>query len=291
MKAKLRMAAAMLLFGTLAIFAKNVTLGTGETSLLRALMGGAFLLLVKLATRQILPLRNLRKDIPLLLLSGMALAFNWICLFQAYKFTTVSVASISYYFAPMLALPLGPLLFHDRISRRQVTCFIMSTIGLLLVVDISQLWHGADSRGVWFTLGAAVLYAAVIVCNRRIQNVAGIDRTLLQMAAAALILVPYLLFTGGIHLGGMSANGWICMVVLGVVYTGVAHTLYFGALPSLTGQETAMLSYLEPLMAIVVSFLVFHESMGLWQVVGCVLILGFTLLNELPARKRADKAA
>lgn len=291
MKEKLRMASATALFGTLAIFVKDVALDAGEIAWLRALLGGLFLLLVKLCTGKRLPLRELGRDLPVLLLSGVAMAFNWICLFQAYRYTTVSVASVSYYFAPTIVMIISPFLFHDKLTIWQGVCFIMSTVGLLLVVDVSQLWQGVNGKGVLFSLGAAVLYATVILCNRCIKNVKGSDRTLLQLLAAALVLTPYLLLTGGIQLGAMGAYDWVCMAVLGIIYTGCAYTLYFGALPHLSGQETAILSYLDPLLAIVVSFAVFHESMGPWQVVGCVMILGFTLLNELPVRKGAGEAA
>ena len=272
----------MAAFGTLAPFVRNITVSSGELALYRAVLAslliGSFLFL----TKQPLSFRSLKKELLLLLLSGIAMGFNWILLFEAYKYTTVAIATLSYYFAPVIVTLVCPLLFHERLTKKQILCFLMSTLGLSLVIGITDLGSGGnDAIGIAFGLGAAVLYATVILLNKFIKGVTGIHRTLLQFLAAVAVLIPYVLFTSGVNLGNLDGTGWICLLIVGIVHTGITYCLYFTSLKELSGQEAAILSYTDPLVAVLIGVLVLKEPLTWQQLVGGSLILGFTLLNEL----------
>ena len=161
----------------------------------------------------------------------------------------------------------------------------MSTLGLVLVIGVGGFRGGADARGVLFGLGAAAFYAAVILLNKFIRSVAGIQRTFLQFLAAIVILIPYVAATGGVSLGMLDARGWVCLLIVGFFHTGVTYCLYFSALRELPGQEVALLSYMDPLVAVIVSVTVLGEPVTAPQLAGGALILGFTLWNELPEKK------
>ena len=281
LRARLMLSASMAIFGTLSVFVRNIPLASGELALYRAVLAALLIGGYLLLTRQKLDLAGIRRELLLLLLSGVAMGFNWILLFQAYRYTTVSVATLSYYFAPVIVTVLSPVLFHEKLSRRQIVCFVMSTVGLVLVIGVTDLARG-DSHftGILFGLGAAVLYATVILLNKSIRNISGIHRTFLQFLAAILVLIPYVACTGGFHLAGMSALGWGCLLVVGLFHTGVTYCMYFSALKELSGQEASILSYIDPLVAVVISVLVLHEPITASQLAGGILILGFTLWNE-----------
>ena len=212
---------------------------------------------------------------------------NWILFFQAYKYTSVALATLSYYFAPVLVTMASPLLFQERLTGRQMFCFVMSTLGLVLVIGVSGGAGAGDTAGVLFGLGAAVFYAAVVLCNKGIRNVTGINRTYLQFLASIAVLLPYVLFTGGFHLAELPAKGLASLLVVGVGYTGIAYTLYFSSLRYLKGQEAAILSYIDPLVAVLVSVTVLAESVTWLQAAGGAMILGFTILNELKPKGAA----
>jgi len=277
----------MAIFGTLAPFVRNIPVSSGELALYRAILASALIGVFLLITRQKLNLRAIGRELPLLLLSGMAMGINWILLFEAYKYTTVSVATLSYYFAPVLVTLVCPLLFRERMTAKQIVCFCMSTLGLVLVIGIGDMGGGGTHLiGILFGLGAACFYATVMLLNKFIKNVAGIPRTFLQFLSAILILIPYVACTGGITLGDMNSKGWICLLVVGLIHTGVTYCMYFSALKDLPGQKVAILSYIDPLVAILVSVVVLRESMTVWQVLGGAMILGFTLWNELGSKKQ-----
>ncbi|MBQ4581980.1 MAG: EamA family transporter [Oscillospiraceae bacterium] len=286
MDPRLTLVTAMTVFGTLGLFVRNIPVSSGELALYRAVLAALLLAAFFLVTGQKIPFAKIKKEVPLLLASGVAMGINWILLFEAYKYTTVSAATLSYYFAPVIVTVVCPLLFKEKLTGRQILCFIMSTVGLVLITGIGDMGGGQDLIGILFGLGAAVFYAAVVLLNKFIKNVEGIHRTFLQFLAAIVILIPYVLSTSGITLGSLSGKGWINLLIVGLVHTGVTYCLYFSSLKELPGQKAAILSYIDPLVAVLISVTVLGESMTLWQAVGGLLILGFTLWNELaPAAK------
>ena len=285
-RARLSLITSMAIFGTLAPFVRNIPVSSGELALYRAVLAAALIGLFLLLTRQRIPVRALGRELVLLLFSGMAMGINWILLFEAYKYTTVAISTLSYYFAPVIVTLVCPILFKEKLTGKQILCFVMSTIGLALVIGITDLGSGGnDAIGVLFGLGAAVFYAAVILLNKFIRGVAGIHRTFLQFLAAIVILAPYVALSGGVTLGSMDGSGWICLLIVGLVHTGITYCLYFSSLKELPGQKAAILSYVDPLVAVVLSVAVLGEPIAPLQIVGGVLILGFTLWNELSSSK------
>lgn len=279
------MSLSMLIFGTISLFVRHIPLTSAEVALFRAVIALACILLAEGAMKKPLPLKSMGRDALLLFLSGAAMGFNWIFLFEAYRYTTVSVATLSYYFAPVIVMAACPLLFGERMTKKQLVCSIGATLGLVLVINPGGLNEGADPlKGVLFGLAAAVLYATVILMNKRITRVSGIDRTALQFGAAACALLPYLLLTTGFDFSGMDAPGWSLLLAVGLIHSALAYVLYFTSLRSLPGQEAALLSYIDPLTAVVISLVVLAEPVAPLQLFGGAMILAFTLANELGHR-------
>lgn len=272
----------MVIFGTMAPFVRQVAVSSGELALYRAILALLLIGPAVLISRQKLPGTQIKKALPLLLLSGGAMGFNWVLLFEAYKYTTVSVATLSYYFAPVLVTVLCPVLFKEKMKPVNWLCFIFSTLGIVLLTGLGDPSQGQNHLlGIGFGLGAAVLYASVMILNKYIKNVPGLQRTFFQFLAAVLVLLPYVLATGGMTLEKLDATGWICLLVLGLVHTGATYCFYFSSIKDIPGQKAAILSYLDPLVAVIISVTLLHEAISVPQIIGGCLILGFTLLNEI----------
>ena len=280
--ARFKLILSMLVFGTIGLFVRNIAVSSGELALYRAnlaslLIGGYFVI-----TGQSIPYKEIKKEIPLLLASGVAMGFNWIFLFQAYKYTTISLATLSYYFAPVIVTLVCPILFKEKLQLKQWLCFGMSTLGLVLITGIGDLSGGNSNLvGILCGLAAASLYATVILINKFIKNVEGIHRTFLQFIAAVIVLLPYVLCTSGISLTKLTTSGWIYLLIVGLFHTGITYCLYFSSLKELPGQKAAILSYIDPFVAVMLSVLLLGEQMTFTQALGGLLILGFTLYNEL----------
>lgn len=279
--ARIMLCISMFIFGTLGPFTRQISVSSGELALYRAIMAAVLIGGYLLLTKNSVDFKTIKKDLPALLGSGMAMGINWILLFEAYRYTTVSVATLSYYFAPVLVTIICPFLFHEKLTKKQIICFVMSTLGLVLIIGVQGIGAGSNNLlGIGFGLGAACFYATVILLNKFIKNVGGIHRTFLQFLSAIIILIPYVAFTSGITLETMNTTGWICLLIVCLVHTGITYCLYFSSLKELRGQEAAILSYIDPLVAVFISVIVLSETITVSQIIGGVLILGFTLWNE-----------
>lgn len=289
MNPRLMLIASMTIFGTLGLFVRNIPVSSGELALYRAALAALLIAAFLLTTKQKISFANIKKEVPLLLASGIAMGINWILLFEAYKYTSVSIATLSYYFAPVIVTVICPILFREKLTTKQIVCFVMSTLGLVMITGIGEMSGQKDLIGILFGLGAAIFYATVILLNKFIKNVEGIHRTFLQFLSAIVILFPYVIMTSGITLGKLNGIGWINLLIVGLIHTGLTYCLYFSSLKELPGQKAAILSYIDPLVAVLISVTILGETMTLWQVIGGILILGFTLWNEIPSKARVRK--
>lgn len=278
---RLMLITSMTIFGTLGVFVRNIPISSGELALYRAVLAALLIAIFLKVTKQKVPFSKIKKEVPLLLISGAVMGINWILLFEAYKYTTVSVATLSYYFAPVIVTILCPVLFKEKLNIKQIICFIMSTFGLVLITGIGDVGGKNDFIGILFGLSAAVFYASVILLNKFIKNVEGIHRTFLQFLSAIIVLFPYVIITNGVTLGNLNNIGWGNLLIVGIIHTGVTYCLYFSSLKELPGQKAAILSYIDPLVAVVISITILGETMTHQQVIGGIFILGFTLWNEI----------
>ena len=284
MKAKLLMLLSMSVFGTVGLFVRLIPLSSAEIALWRAVLAAGAIAVYLGVSRQPLRLRGLRGG-GLLLLSGALMGFNWVALFEAYRYTTVSVATLSYNIAPLLVMVLSALLMHEKMSRFQLLCLLMSMLGLALIVNTSGAGSANPVLGVLLGLLAAMLYASVVMLNRLIKDVGGVHRTLLQFIAAIAVLVPYVLLGGGAFAQPLAGRSLLALLTLGLVHTGLMYCLYFTAIQGLKGREIAILSFLDPLVAVLGSALFLHEPFTPRQMLGGAVILLATYLSGRAGRR------
>lgn len=275
------MALSMAVFGTLPVFVKNIPLSSAEIALYRAVLAAVLTGIYIAAAKKNAKFKRIRRELPLILVSGAAMGINWILLFEAYRYTSVSVATLSYYFAPVIVTIACPFLFRERLTVKQVFCFVMATAGVVLITGVGGLGSGSEIKGIALGLSAAVFYASVILLNKRIRTVDVINRTFIQFITAAAVLLPYTAAAEGFHLMSLDFAGTLNLLAVGFIHTGVTYCLYFSSVTGLTGQQAAVLSYIDPLVAVVMSVTVLGESITPLQAAGGLMILGFTLLNEV----------
>ncbi len=285
--AKLRLVAAMLIFGTIGLFVRYLNLPSGMIACVRGLVGTLVLLLIMALLRKRPSLAAIKKNLLRLLLSGAFIGFNWILLFEAYRYTTVSTATLCYYMAPIFVVLGAALLLRERLTARKLLCVLVALVGMVGVSGMAEngLPTLAEAQGILFGLGAALLYASVMLLNKGLREIDAYDKTVVQLAAAALVILPYTLAVegGGAWLS-LDLPTLLLLLLVGVVHTGLAYFLYFGAMGGLHAQTVAILSYIDPAVAVLLSMLVLHEGMTPLGLGGAVLVLLAALVSELPAK-------
>jgi len=286
-QAKWKLLGAMGIFGTVGIFVKYIPLSSAAISLCRAVLGILFLSGTMLITRKQFNAPAIRKNLLLLCLSGGAMGFNWVLLFESYNYTSVATATVCYYLAPLFLLLASPLV-GERLTLKKCLCIFVALVGLVFVSGMMEggLPPVSELLGIGLALGAALLYATVMLLNKKLSPIPAYDKTILQLGAAAVVLLPYLLFTQGFSMPEMNWVQWVLLLVVGIVHTGLAYAMYFGAMQNLAAHTIAIFSYLDPVIAVVLSATFLKEGITIWGIVGTVLILGSALFSELPSRKK-----
>ena len=287
MNATGKLTLSMIIFGTIGIFRRLIPLSSGLVAMSRGLIGVLFLLLVMRLRGDGMDRAAVRRKLPLLCLSGAAIGVNWILLFEAYNYTSVATATLCYYLAPMFVILASPLVLREKLTLRKLACVSAALLGMVFVSGVLEASGGAGLKGVLLGLGAAVLYASVVLMNKQLGDVPAYDRTIVQLGSSAAVLLPYVLLTE--NLGALTFTpGTIgLLLVVGIVHTGIAYALYFGSLMQLKAQTAAILSYIDPVVAVLLSALVLREHMSLLSGLGAVLVLGAAVISELPNRRCA----
>jgi len=284
-KEKWMFLSAMGIFGTIGLAVRYIPLSSAVIACIRGFMGLVFLLGIMILTKQKPDFPAIGKNLPLLAVSGAAMGFNWILLFESYRYTTVATATICYYLAPLMLLLACPLL-GEKLTVKKLLCVGVALVGLIFVSGVLQQIPSVDQLlGIAFGLGAAVLYASVMFMNKKLSPIPAYDKTILQLGSAAIVILPYIILTEGLPSFNLTASQWVLLVVVGVVHTGIAYALYFGSMKNLRAQTIAVFSYLDPVIAVLLSALVLREAMTWDNILGAVLILGSALYSELPGKE------
>ena len=280
------MISSMLIFGTIGIFRKMIPLPSALIAFCRGMIGSACLtLFVFLRGKRTMQLELPQKTSCLLALSGALIGVNWILLFEAYNYTSVSVATLCYYMEPTFVVILSTLLFREKLTGRKVVCTVLALIGMVLISGVAESGASVqgEPKGILLGLAAACLYSAVVLLNKWIHGVDPYPKTIIQLASAAVVMIPYLLLTGEFTGNTWSAGTIGLMILVGVIHTGLSYALYFASLDGLQTQTVAIFSYIDPITALVLSALILHEKLSLIGIIGAVLILGSAIVSELPS--------
>jgi len=285
--AKLKVFSSMAIFGTIGIFVRYIPLPSSVTAMVRGMIGTPFLLMVLLLSHRKLSKEDIMRNFLGLVVSGMMLGFNWILLFEAYRYTTVATATLCYYFAPIILLATSPFIFKEKMTLKKGLCILAALVGMVFVSGVAQngIPPVSELKGVLLALAAAALYASIVTVNKTITNISAYDKTIMQLGISALVLLPYNFITGSFQ--GLVITPFVLfmLIFVGIVHTGIAYFLYFGSMEHLKSQTLAIISYIDPVVAVVLSALLLKEPMGIYNIAGAVLILGAALISELPERK------
>ena len=286
MNAKIKIITAMVTFGTIGIFVRYIPLPSSIIALVRGVLATFFLLAVMACGKRWPDKAAITRNLALLLISGVLIGFNWILLFEAYNYTSVAVATLCYYLAPVFVIIASPFVLCEKLTARKTLCVIAALVGMVLVSGVIQNYvRGGNTEdlnltGVLLGIGAGALYATIILINKKLKDISSYDTTVMQLAAASIVLVPYCLLTVNMGVLEITPVSMALLLIVGIVHTGIAYVLYFGSIKELPAQTVAIFSYIDPILAVLLSALLLKENMDMLSILGAVMILGSTFVSE-----------
>lgn len=277
------MIVSMAIFGTIGIFVNFINVPSSLVAVCRGFTGALFLFLFMLLTGKKISFSDIGKNFVRLMVTGCLIGINWILLFESYKYIGVANGTLCYYLEPVILVVGASIIYKEKISPIKALCVAIALCGMVFVSGVFPPTEAValNPVGLALGLGAALFYASVVLLNRGIKNISSYDMTMVQLFFAALIALPYVLVTEDVSLLAFDVKTVVLLLVVGIIHTGFAYALYFGAVRELKGQDVAVLSYIDPMLAIILSMTLLGEELTLWGVLGAVMILGSTLLSEL----------
>ncbi|MBQ2219095.1 MAG: EamA family transporter [Firmicutes bacterium] len=275
--------ASMAIWGSLGLFRRSIPLPSSVLAFVRGVAGSLFLILFVKARGGRVNAGMTRKQIAWFGTAGAIMAFNWILLFDAYNYTSVAVATLCYYMMPVFVTLASALLFGEKLTARKLLCVAVCVAGILLVTGVAEgdAPTGSEIRGIVMGLAAAVLYSTVVLMNKKMPGMDAYEKTIVQLIGAAVIMVPYILVTEDVTALSLDGRGALMLFIVAAVHTGIAYALYFGCMDDLKAQTVAIFSYVDPIVAVLLSAFVLGEPLSALGVLGVVLVLGAAVVSEL----------
>ena len=284
------LASAMVVFGTIGLFVRNIDMPSSIIAFIRGAIGALFLILFCLVTKKKFSFSAVREKLLLLCLSGGAIGVNWILLFEAYRYTTVATATLCYYMAPIFVIVMSSFIYKEKLTAKKICCTLAALAGMVFVSGVAETGIGniGDMRGVILGVLAAVFYSSVVLMNKSLGSVPAYDKTIVQLIGAAVVIVPYCLATVDIGNLSFDKNSIIMLSIVSIVHTGIAYTAYFGSMKNLQSQTIAIMSYIDPIVAVILSAVFLKEQMTILGIIGAVMILSATFFSEVNIRKKDE---
>ena len=281
----------MLLFGTIGTLSRYIDMPSSIICLGRAFLGVLIILAVLALRRQKPDAGAIRRNAGWLVLSSALMCFNWICQFEAYRYTTIATATLCYYMQPVFYILAGAAVLKEKLSARKLGCVAVAFGGMVLVSGVLQTgFHVSELRGAIFGVAGGFFYAMVVLINKYMKDISPVDTTIMQLALVSVIMLPYSAATGAFSQAAVTTAGIVCLVVLGFLHTGIGYIIYFDAVNRLPAQTVGILSYIDPVEAVLLSAFFLREPVTVYTVIGAVMILGAAAVSELaPERNKGDK--
>ena len=286
-KGKFNFITAMLIFSSIGIFVRALPYPSSFIAFTRGLIGFTVILLFMFFRRQKTNRAAVKENLFLLVLSGAFIGVNWVALFESYRYTTVATATLCYYMAPMFVLIASPIVFRERLTLKKIICLVTALAGMMFVSGVFESGGGEiQLKGIIYGLIAAAFYASVMMINKKMTEIPAYDKTYIQLMCATAVVAVYNLFTVDMKALSTEPKHILILLFIGVFHTGFTYTLYFGAMKSMKAQSIAILSYIDPVFALILSAVILKESMSIFGVIGAVMVLGAALVCELPEKRK-----
>ncbi len=282
---------AMVVFGTIGLFVRNINMPSSVIAFVRGAVGALFLVLFCLVTKKKFSLESVKEKLLLLCLSGAAIGVNWIFLFEAYRYTSVATATLCYYMAPIFVIVMSSVIYKEKLTAKKICCTLVALAGMVFVSGVAETGIGniQEMRGVILGILAAVFYSSVVLMNKSLGSVPAYDKTIVQLAGAAIVILPYCVLTVDIGELSFDRKSVIMLLIVSLIHTGIAYTAYFGSMKNLQSQTIAIVSYIDPIVAVILSAVFLKETMSMLSIIGAVMILSATFLSEVSFKKDKSK--
>lgn len=295
-KEKLKLIFIYITFGTIGLVTHFIPLSSAVIVFYRALLGGIYIIVAAMLSKQTINVRLMIDNFAILIVTSFFMGLNWVLQFEAFRVSTVAIGTVCYNTMPIFLVVIASFMFKERITLKTVICIITASLGIFLVSNVINTGiRSNEVLGCFYGVLGAIFYALILIYNRKITHIEMHDKIIFQFLFSAFIMALYVLFiekSSFVFDDRLPMRetlvGVICILLLSFFHTGFCYVHYFSAAARLKAETVAILTYLDPVVALLLSVFVLKEKMTSLQLVGAILILASALANELIKVKKED---
>lgn len=286
---KIKLALISAVFGTIGIVTHFIPLMSATIVFYRALLGGIFIIFMTYLSGKVVSVKSMKDNFWVLILTSFFMGLNWVFQFESFKVSSVAIGTVCYNTMPIFLLIIASIMFKERITIRSVICIFFATIGVILVSNV--ITTGIKSNevlGCLYGILGAINYALIVMFNRKLNHIETHDKVIFQFVFSAIIMLIYVICIQKSSLFfdiNISTNkkilGIISILLLSFFHTGFCYVHYFNAVSRLKAETVAILTYIDPVVALLLSYFFLKEKTTVLQIIGAILILSSTLINEI----------
>lgn len=286
---KVNLALICVTFGTIGVVTHFIPLSSAAIVFYRALIGGIFIILYSLLFGKGVNIKSMKDNLIVLIGTSFFMGLNWVFQFEAFRVSSVAIGTVCYNTMPIFLIMIASFMFNEKITLKSVICILMAMVGIFLVSNIINTGiKSSEVLGCIYGILGAIFYALIVAYNRKLEQIDVCDKIIFQFLFSTIIMAVYVLFIAKGSLffeKGISEReahiGIFCILLLGLFHTGFCYIHYFIVVSKLKSETVAIYTYIDPVVALFLSYFVLHENMTVLQFIGAILILSSTLFNEL----------
>ncbi len=281
---------AMLLSGTIGYFVIESGQSPINVVFARCVVGSVCLIIYCLSAKLFNKSYLTAKNVGLVIVVGLSIVLNWIALFSSYKYASIGVTTTIYHVAPFIVFFGGALLFKEGISKSRLIWLLIAFLGVILIGDPENQNIAVSSSyllGCGLALIAATLYAMATLASKYIKNIPPHVIALSQMLIGVVVLSPFAEFS---QFSG-TVWQWNCLLILGVVHSAFMYILIYASYKKLQTANIAIISYIYPVVAVIVDYFAFGHVFSTLQIIGGIMILAAGLCGTLNLNPFISKKA
>lgn len=270
------------IYGTISFFLHFVNASSEFVVLCRGFFGSLFILAIMLINKDLPNVNAIKNNLKYLIISGIALGFNWVALFAGYRYGS-TITSLCNYTAPIIITIISTLIYKEKMTPKQLLFVLMAFVGIVFVSGAFESNSSVDYHCVFYGMLAAIGFTILVITNRKLKDIKPLDKTITQLFISALVVLPYVYFNDGFP-NSLDTRSLLIIVLLGFVHTGLAYIFYFNSISVLPIHKVVIIGYIEPVLSVIVGVLVFKEPISIFGIIGAVLIIMAALLSELSSK-------
>ena len=270
---------AVFLFGLSGLFGKLLTFSSTIIVLGRAFFSSVFLLILILYVKKDIKLKE-KKHYLYLIVMGVILAIHWSTFFESIQVSTVAIGLLTFSTFPVFVTFLEPLFFKEKIKLSDVMIAIVTLLGVMLVIPKFQLGN-SSTQGVMWGIISGFTYAILSMLNRKfVKEYPSIVIAFYEQFIATIVLIPFLFLEKPVF----SLKDILLLVLLGIVFTGICHSLFINGLKNIKTQTAGIISSLEPVYGIIFAAFLLREIPTLREILGGVIILSTVFYSTIKSK-------